>query len=55
MSHHYPKGYYPQSSGERKLADSMTTEQIQREMDKKEKLKKENPKEYKRQYMGFSR
>jgi hypothetical protein len=55
MSHHYPKGYEPQTYGERELADSMTTNQIQREIDNKAKLKKENPKKYKKKYMGFSR
>ena len=55
MSHHYPEGYEPQTYGERKLADSMSTKRIQREIDQKKKLKKENPEKYKRLYMGFSR
>ena len=52
MSKHYPKGYEPQTYGERKLADSMSTKRIQREIDNKKKLKKENPKKYASIYHG---
>ncbi len=54
MSHHYPKGYEPQTYGERKLADSMTTKQIEDEIMEKERLYKKDPEEYDRIYRGSS-
>jgi len=50
---HYPEGFRPQTYGEEKLADSMTKEQIQKAMDDKEKMKKEDPEKYRRIYCGM--
>ena len=50
---HYPKGYRPQTYGEKDIADGMTREQIKRVIDDKERMKKEEPKRFKRLYKGF--
>ena len=53
MSKHYPDGYRPQTYGEEKLADSMSKEQIQKAIDDKEKMRKEDPEGYINTYCGM--
>lgn len=48
----YPHGYVPQTYGEEKMADQMTEKEIQREIDKKKKMKKEDPEKYHAIYCG---
>ena len=50
---HYPKGYEPQTYGEKEIADQRTTEQIQREIDRKENMKKNDPERYHEIYCGL--
>lgn len=52
MSHHYPKGYRPQSVGEKELADRMSTKQIEKAIKGKEDLEKNDPEAYARKYHG---